>query len=213
MFGWVWIPDTVWAPAWVAWSIGGGYCGWAPLGPNVNVNVVVRGKHSIPNEHWVFVRDRDLSNRSIDRYRVKRSKNNELLENAQLVRDTREHRNNAYMPGPDKNVIQKAVGKPINPVSIRERNKPGSDRVTNKEFELFKPQVQRENSNARKTEPNRVFDLKDIERNPERYQSNPIRRNSNQYNERPQLRQNYPGRRRDNQGNSGQGKSGKKGKG
>lgn len=31
--GWVWIPGIEWAPAWVSWRVGGGYCGWAPLGP------------------------------------------------------------------------------------------------------------------------------------------------------------------------------------
>jgi hypothetical protein len=29
--GWVWFPDTVWAPAWVVWRSTGDSCGWAPL--------------------------------------------------------------------------------------------------------------------------------------------------------------------------------------
>ncbi|NBV25223.1 MAG: hypothetical protein EBS05_25315, partial [Proteobacteria bacterium] len=32
-FGWVWMPDTVWAPAWVSWRHNNDYCGWAPLPP------------------------------------------------------------------------------------------------------------------------------------------------------------------------------------
>jgi hypothetical protein len=31
--GWVWLPDTVWGPGWVDWRFGGGYIGWAPMGP------------------------------------------------------------------------------------------------------------------------------------------------------------------------------------
>jgi hypothetical protein len=31
--GWVWLPGTVWSPAWVAWRIGDGWIGWAPLPP------------------------------------------------------------------------------------------------------------------------------------------------------------------------------------
>ncbi|MBF5043389.1 hypothetical protein FGE12_13410 [Aggregicoccus sp. 17bor-14] len=31
--GWLWVPGTQWAPAWVAWRVGGGIVGWAPLGP------------------------------------------------------------------------------------------------------------------------------------------------------------------------------------
>lgn len=33
--GWLWVPGTDWAPAWVAWQQGNGYIGWAPLPPTV----------------------------------------------------------------------------------------------------------------------------------------------------------------------------------
>ncbi len=29
-YGWVWVPGTVWGPAWVVWYGGPGYIGWAP---------------------------------------------------------------------------------------------------------------------------------------------------------------------------------------
>ncbi len=32
--GWVWVPGYTWAPAWVSWRYGNGYCGWAPLPPD-----------------------------------------------------------------------------------------------------------------------------------------------------------------------------------
>jgi hypothetical protein len=32
-FGWCWMPDTVWGPAWVSWRYTSAYCGWAPLPP------------------------------------------------------------------------------------------------------------------------------------------------------------------------------------
>ena len=32
-WGWVWVPDIEWAPAWVAWRDGDQYSGWAPLPP------------------------------------------------------------------------------------------------------------------------------------------------------------------------------------
>src|SRR3569833_2964564 len=31
--GWVWIPGTEWAPAWVTWRYSDDYIGWAPCGP------------------------------------------------------------------------------------------------------------------------------------------------------------------------------------
>lgn len=33
-WGWVWVPGTVWAPAWVTWAYTDSYIGWAPLPPS-----------------------------------------------------------------------------------------------------------------------------------------------------------------------------------
>ena len=41
--GWVWVPGYQWAPAWVSWRYGGGYCGWAPLPPSTFVGVEFGG--------------------------------------------------------------------------------------------------------------------------------------------------------------------------
>jgi len=37
--GWCWVPGYTWAPAWVSWRYGDGYCGWAPLPPDSFVGV------------------------------------------------------------------------------------------------------------------------------------------------------------------------------
>ncbi|HEX4140121.1 MAG TPA: DUF6600 domain-containing protein [Candidatus Methylacidiphilales bacterium] len=41
--GWCWVPGYQWAPAWVSWRWGGGYCGWAPLPPATFVGVEFGG--------------------------------------------------------------------------------------------------------------------------------------------------------------------------
>ena len=40
-FGWCWVPDTCWAPAWVAWRSMDSHCGWAPLPPGARWGVSV----------------------------------------------------------------------------------------------------------------------------------------------------------------------------
>lgn len=37
LYGWVWIPGTIWAPAWVTWTYSDDYIGWAPLPPSIVV--------------------------------------------------------------------------------------------------------------------------------------------------------------------------------
>jgi len=45
-YGWCWIPGTTWGPAWVNWRWGGGYVGWAPMGPRGVVIGPPRGVRS-----------------------------------------------------------------------------------------------------------------------------------------------------------------------
>ncbi|HEY2748241.1 MAG TPA: DUF6600 domain-containing protein [Polyangia bacterium] len=45
-YGWCWIPGTMWGPAWVNWRWGGGYAGWAPMGPRGTVVGPPRGVRS-----------------------------------------------------------------------------------------------------------------------------------------------------------------------
>lgn len=48
-FSWVWVPDTVWGPSWVAWRHSDDYYGWAPLPPEArfeaNAGFSFRSKH------------------------------------------------------------------------------------------------------------------------------------------------------------------------
>ena len=38
-YGWVWIPGTIWAPAWVTWYVGDNDIGWAPVPPSFSVGI------------------------------------------------------------------------------------------------------------------------------------------------------------------------------
>ncbi len=60
-YGWAWIPDVEWGPAWVDWRYGGAYVGWAPLGP---VGVAL-----VPGA-YVFVETRYIGDPGFIRYRV-----------------------------------------------------------------------------------------------------------------------------------------------
>ncbi len=59
--GWIWVPGTTWAPAWVSWREGGGYSGWAPLGPRVGyrrqIDAVYVDRY-VPAERYTFVESR-----------------------------------------------------------------------------------------------------------------------------------------------------------
>jgi hypothetical protein len=62
-YGWLWVPGTTWAPAWVAWREADDCIGWAPLPPQAGWSVSVGLSFSNASSHigydqWCFV-DRD----------------------------------------------------------------------------------------------------------------------------------------------------------
>src|SRR6185503_19526629 len=57
-YGWVWVPETVWAPAWVSWREGGGYVGWAPMPPEPRGGVSV--SVTIAHAAFCFVDERHM---------------------------------------------------------------------------------------------------------------------------------------------------------
>ncbi|MBE0647182.1 MAG: hypothetical protein IH596_05290 [Bacteroidales bacterium] len=52
-FGWMWLPGYEWAPAWVTWGSYDTYWAWAPMGPNMYVNVNYSWRP--PSFWWTFV--------------------------------------------------------------------------------------------------------------------------------------------------------------
>ena len=65
-YGWVWVPDTEWAPAWVAWREGGDWVGWSPLPPGTawdpSSGLRSAGSTQIPARDWSFVKRDQLTN-------------------------------------------------------------------------------------------------------------------------------------------------------
>lgn len=58
-YGWIWIPDNVWGPAWVEWRYDDDYIGWAPLTPaasfSFSVGVTLTGGWVAPLHYWNFI--------------------------------------------------------------------------------------------------------------------------------------------------------------
>ena len=72
--GWVWLPDTVWGPGWVAWRDGDDISGWAPLPPQVDAFVAGNAGNAGFNDWgydqwyqpgWVYVPRYALYGRSL----------------------------------------------------------------------------------------------------------------------------------------------------
>lgn len=85
-FGWLWVPGTVWGPAWVSWQHGNGYVGWAPLPPQVGFEPGIgirRGGFNLSNgiapRDYTFVEERRFLNPRIGRYVLPQVRNVTIL--------------------------------------------------------------------------------------------------------------------------------------
>jgi hypothetical protein len=61
-YGWIWVPDNQWAPAWVEWRYDDDYIGWAPLPPyagfSASFGINFTMNFFTPYNRWHFVRYR-----------------------------------------------------------------------------------------------------------------------------------------------------------
>ena len=178
-YGWIWVPDTEWGPAWVSWRSGGGYYGWAPLEPGISISVVFGGMYQVPSDRWIFVRDRDIDRRKVYSYSVNRTSNTTIINNSTVIQHTRpdRQRNVNYIAGPDRDDVQKTTGKQIRQVAIQEHNRPGQN-LSRNELRIYRPQVQRDENNGRKSVPLKIESLNNVKPVSERYEGRP-QRNSN----------------------------------
>jgi len=86
--GWLWVPGTDWAPAWVAWQQGNGYVGWAPLPPavgfEIGVGIRLGGfnlRLGIAPRDYAFVEERRFLDSRIDGYIVPEARNVTIINN------------------------------------------------------------------------------------------------------------------------------------
>jgi len=120
-FGWVWVPQTQWAPAWVAWREGGGYVGWAPLRPSVTIGVSIGAVHYEPayaSRAFVFVEHR----RMLEPVRPKTVivNNTTIINKTVNITKVNVVNKTVVNEGPRPEVIERASGRKVRPVPVHE---------------------------------------------------------------------------------------------
>ncbi len=82
-YGWLWLPDTQWAPAWVEWRYSDNFIGWAPLSPyasfDINFGIRFSVRTRMVYKKWCFVRINKFYGTNINRYLIKRPNYKQLF--------------------------------------------------------------------------------------------------------------------------------------
>ena len=103
-YGWVWVAGYDWAPAWVDWSYGGGYVGWAPLPPS-GVSV------EIDSPHWYYVEERHFAEPHVAIHVLPVARAHYAATVALPIRAP--HATGRWYAGPAAASVSRASGRPI----------------------------------------------------------------------------------------------------
>ncbi|RYE55976.1 MAG: hypothetical protein EOP48_09030 [Sphingobacteriales bacterium] len=144
---WVWIPDTVWGPAWVSWRSGGGYYGWAPLGPSISIGINIgRGGYRIPDMCWNFIPYNNIYYNSYPRYYGNR--NRIYIQNTVIINNTYVRNNRTYYTGPRAEDIRRATNQRVTVYNVNRDSRPGASRIDNNSVNIYTPRPGRGSANT-----------------------------------------------------------------
>lgn len=139
---WVWIPDTIWGPAWVSWRSGGGYYGWAPLGPSISIGINFgRSGYRIPDMCWNFIPYNNIYYNSYPRYYGGR--NRVYIQNTVIINNTYVRNNRTYYTGPRAEEVRRATNQNVTVYNINRSNRPGASRIERNSVDIYNPRPTR----------------------------------------------------------------------
>ncbi|HEV8607118.1 MAG TPA: DUF6600 domain-containing protein [Tepidisphaeraceae bacterium] len=140
--GWCWVPGRLWGPGWVLWRHGDGVIGWAPL-PPARPNVIIT--REIAQLHpfcFSFIDEKHFLDDHVGTHCEPITRNITLLSISRNI--TRHERVGGRFVnrGVDVREVERVVGRPIRPLTIREAQDPRSVRIMGEnEVATFRPRL------------------------------------------------------------------------
>ncbi len=116
-YGWIWLPDYEWAPAWVEWRYDDDYIGWAPLPPyavfSVNIGIHFTVNYYTPIAHWHFVKYRHFCDPHVYNYYAAPKYRERIFSKTKYRNDYSYERGRVVNRGVDVNLIRERSGQEI----------------------------------------------------------------------------------------------------
>ncbi len=174
---WAWIPGYEWGPAWVNWRTGGGYYGWAPLGPGLSINVRV----NLPSFHWVFIPNHRIYHHYAYRYHAPHKTKIRIYNQTTIINNSVVYDNRTYIGGPQRREVERVTRSVVPVYQLQASNAPGRAAVSRNSVSMYRPEVQESRSRTMEARPSRVLDANQAKTgrsNREVYTSSPSSRST-----------------------------------
>ncbi|MEW6195844.1 MAG: DUF6600 domain-containing protein [Bacteroidota bacterium] len=157
-YGWVWIPDYEWGPAWVEWRYDDVYVGWAPLPPYAHFRIDIGIHFSISwhshYSYWNFVAYDHFCHDRLNYYIVGSHLNHRIFERTKYRNNYSYDRGRIVNGGLDRKFVEKRAG-----YRIAERDIYDVDRHDKYERD-------------RKADRDKIYNYRPSEREIEKYSAN-----------------------------------------
>jgi hypothetical protein len=151
---WAWIPGYDWAPAWVSWRTGGGYYGWAPLGPGVSINVRI----NIPSHHWVFLPHARIYHPYAYQYYAPYRTKVKIINRTTVINNTVVYNNYNFYGGPSRREVERTTRRVVPVYNLKTSDAPGRMAVSRNEVSVYRPELEQGRGRTVDARPSRVLD-------------------------------------------------------
>jgi hypothetical protein len=121
-YGWIWVPDDQWAPAWVEWRYDDDYVGWAPLSPygvfTVGTGLYFTHEYHAPYGYWNFVAYNHFCDRNVYRYYAGPNYKYSIYNGTKLRTDYDYSNGRVINRGVGYDLVRERGGRPIRTTEI-----------------------------------------------------------------------------------------------
>ncbi len=178
-YGWMWLPDNEWGPAWVDWRYDDDYIGWSPLPPYAHFGIDFGIHFSIdwyaPVHYWNFVRYNHFCGHNVHTYIVADKYRNDIYKHTKYRNDYGYRDGRVINRGVDRDFVERRSGSRITErelVSTTRLRDDNGNRSRDSRVEVYRPSdedVKRTRNidkfEIRKSERTTNLDLKKVEKN------------------------------------------------
>jgi hypothetical protein len=149
-YGWIWIPDDVWGPAWVEWRYSDDYIGWAPLPPTAyfsfSVGVSFDVGWNAPIHYWNFVPCRSFTSVTVNNYVQPVERSRRFFGSTRSVRNIEADGDRVMNRGVDVGFVERRTRSRIERTEVVGRDRGEGEQFTRSEgrqrLEVYRPRVE-----------------------------------------------------------------------
>lgn len=185
IYGWIWIPGRVWAPAWVDWCYTGAYVGWFPRFPRFHR----WHKHRYHYHHhhyynyWTFIEKKKFAKELITKENVIDADYNQLLISKSNIAKNSKYNDIIINQGPPVKNIEKSTNEKIKPIEVKYSEKEKTVKIDDNSITIYKPKesIVKEtgNKNTNSTTQNKEKKKDNINRDTESKKVDPPKKEKN----------------------------------